>query len=88
VFWRKLVDDQREWSAVGVFAQLKSVRQFSDDADVRFAPPFAVSHDVQAGVFLYGHNVADGRLHFVLIALRRQGRFSQDQVFNKIGAGH
>ena len=37
----------------GEGAQFKAVRQFGDDADVGFAPPFAVGDDVEAGVFLH-----------------------------------
>jgi hypothetical protein len=47
------------------------VSQFGDDADIRFAPPFAIGDYVQASVLLHGYGVADGGLHLPLECLGR-----------------
>ncbi len=85
----QLVGDDGPGPAVlRIGLQREAVCQLGDHADIGLAAPFAVGHDVEAGMFLERHDVADGGRHLGFIALRRQRRASVDQVAHEIRARH
>src|SRR5207247_3079052 len=69
-------------------AQLKTVRQFRNHANIRSAPPFAVGHHVHPRLLLDRDDVAHSRVQAPLILLRRNILVAGDEVPHKLRARH